>query len=145
MSVAGDSGTPLVRKLGIKADAEVALLGAPEGFEALLAPLPDGVKLAWTAGGRLDVIILFATELSDLRRRFGAAEAALDTDGGLWVAWPKRASKVPTDLNLQRIQEVAFEWGLVDNKSCAIDEVWSGLRFVVRLVDRPARRAAQTS
>ena len=145
MSVAGDSGTPLVRKLGIKAGAEVALLGAPEGFEGLLAPLPDGVKLARTAGGRLDVIVLFATELSDLRRRFGAAEAALDTDGGLWVAWPKRASKVPTDLNLQRIQEVAFEWGLVDNKGCAIDEVWTGLRFVVRLVDRPARQAARAT
>jgi Protein of unknown function (DUF3052) len=145
VTVAGYSGTPLVRKLGIKAGAEVALLGAPEDFEELLAPLPDGVKLARTADGRVDVIILFATELSDLRRRFGAAEAALDTDGGLWVAWPKRASKVPTDLNLQRIQEVAFEWGLVDNKSCAIDEVWSGLRFVVRLVDRPARRAARAT
>jgi hypothetical protein len=141
----GYSGTPLVRKLGIKAGAAVALLGAPEGFEELLAPLPDAVELTWTAGERHDVIIVFATELSDLRRRFGAAEAALDTDGGLWVAWPKRASKVPTDLNLQRIQEVAFGWGLVDNKSCAIDEVWSGLRFVVRLVDRPARRAARAT
>jgi hypothetical protein len=142
---AGYSGTPLVRKLGIKAGAEVALLKAPAGFEALLAPLPDRVRLRRTTRGRLDVIVLFATELSDLRRRFCAAEAALDTDGGLWVAWPKRASKVPTDLDLRRIQEVAFEWGLVDNKSCAIDEVWSGLRFVVRLVDRPARRAARAT
>ena len=142
---AGYSGKPLVRKLGIKAGAEVALLDAPAGFEQVLAPLPEGVRLRRTARGRLDVIVLFATELSALRRRFGAAEAALDTDGGLWIAWPKRASRLPTDLDLRRIQGVAFEWGLVDNKSCAIDEVWSGLRFVVRLVDRPARRAARAT
>jgi hypothetical protein len=142
---AGYSGTPLVRKLGIKAGAAVALLDAPAGFEELLAPLPEGVRLRRQARGPVDVIVLFATELAVLRRRFGAAEAALDTDGGLWVAWPKRASKVATDLDLRRIQQVAFEWGLVDNKSCAIDEVWSGLRFVVRLADRPGRRAAHAT
>jgi hypothetical protein len=138
---AGDSGTPLARKLGIKPESVVGLLDAPAGFEGLLAPLPGGVTLRRRARGRLDVIVLFATELAVLRRRFDAAEAALDTDGGLWVAWPKRAAKVATDLDFDWVQRLGLERGLVDNKICALDEMWSGLRFVVRVVDRPARRA----
>jgi hypothetical protein len=141
----GYSGTPLARKLGIRAEAVVGLLDAPAGFEDLLAPLPGGVRLRRQARGPLDVIVLFATELAVLRRRFDAAEAALDADGGLWVAWPKRAAKVATDLDFDRVQRLGLERGLVDNKSCAIDEVWSGLRFVVRLDDRPARRARRAT
>jgi hypothetical protein len=142
---AGYSGTPLARKLGIKPHAVVGLLAAPPGIEQLLAPLPDGVALRRRAQGRLDVIVVFATRWAALEGRFGQAVEALDTDGGLWVAWPKKASKVPTDLDFDRVQRLGLDAGLVDNKICAIDQVWTGLRFVVRLADRPARRAARQS
>jgi hypothetical protein len=138
----GYSGTPLPRKLGIKPEAVVALLGAPPGVEELLRPLPDGVTLRRRARGPLDVIVLFATTRSELERRFERAVGALDSDGGLWVAWPKKAAKLPTDLDFDFVQRLGLAAGLVDNKVCSIDQTWSGLRFVVRLADRPARRAA---
>ncbi|HEX8863055.1 MAG TPA: DUF3052 domain-containing protein [Actinomycetes bacterium] len=140
---AGPSGTPLARKLGIRPDAVVGLLAAPPGIEELLAPLPDGVAIRRRAQGRLDVIVLFATRRAALERRFGRAVEALEDDGGLWVAWPKKSSKVPTDLDFDEAQRLGLESGLVDNKICAIDQVWTALRFVVRLADRPARRAAR--
>jgi hypothetical protein len=142
-ATAGYSGTPLARKLGIKPHAVVGLLAAPPGIEELLAPLPDGVALRRRAQGRLDVILLFAARRVALEGRFDQAVEALDSDGGLWVAWPKKSSKVPTDLDFDRVQRLGLESGLVDNKICAIDQVWTALRFVVRLVDRPARRAAR--
>ena len=140
---AGYSGTPLARKLGIKPDAVVGLLAAPPGIEELLAPLPDGVAIQRRAQGRLDVIVLFATRRAALERRFGQAVEALTDDGGLWVAWPKKSSKVPTDLDFDGVQRLGLDSGLVDNKICAIDQVWTALRFVVRLADRPARQAAR--
>jgi hypothetical protein len=140
---AGWSGTPLARKLGIKPDAVVGLLAAPPGIEELLAPLPDGVAIRRRAQGRLDVIVLFATRRAALEGRFGQAVEALTDDGGLWVAWPKKSSKVPTDLDFDGVQRLGLGSGLVDNKICAIDQVWTALRFVVRLADRPARRAAR--
>lgn len=140
---AGSSGAPLARKLGIGPDAVVGLLAAPPGIEELLAPLPDGVAIRRRAQGRLDVIVLFATRRAALQSRFGQAVEALDTDGGLWVAWPKKSSKVPTDLDFDGVQRLGLGSGLVDNKICAIDQVWTALRFVVRLADRPARRAAR--
>ena len=140
---AGYSGTPLARKLGIKPDAVVGLLAAPPGVEELLAPLPDGVAIRRRAQGPLDVIVLFATRRAALEGRFGQAVEALTDDGGLWVAWPKKSSKVPTDLDFDGVQRLGLDSGLVDNKICAIDQVWTALRFVVRLVDRPARRAAR--
>lgn len=140
---AGSSGTPLARKLGIGPDAVIGLLAAPPGIEELLAPLPDGVAIRRRAQGRLDVIVLFATRRAALESRFGQAVEALDTDGGLWVAWPKKSSKVPTDLDFDGVQRLGLDSGLVDNKICAIDQVWTALRFVVRLADRPARRAAR--
>lgn len=140
---AGYSGTPLARKLGIKPDAVVGLLAAPPGVEELLAPLPDGVAIRRRAQGPLDVIVLFATRRAALEGRFGQAVEALTDDGGLWVAWPKKSSKVPTDLDFDRVQRLGLDSGLVDNKICAIDQVWTALRFVVRLADRPARRAAR--
>jgi hypothetical protein len=141
-ATAGYSGTPLPRKLGIKPEAVVGLLGAPPGVEELLRPLPDGVTLRRRAQGPLDVIVLFATTRAELGRRFDQAVAALDSDGGLWVAWPKKAARVPTDLDFDVVQRLGLAAGLVDNKICAIDRTWSGLRFVVRLADRPAHRAA---
>jgi len=140
---AGYSGTPLVRKLGIEPHAVVGLLAAPPGIEDLLEPLPDGVRVRHRAQGPLDVIVLFAVRRAALERRFDGAVEALDTDGGLWVAWPKKASKVPTDLDFDGVQRLGLASGLVDNKICAIDQVWTGVRFVVRLADRPARRAAR--
>jgi hypothetical protein len=142
---AGYSGTPLARKLGIKPDAVLGLLAAPPGIEDLLAPLPDGVTIRRRTRGRLDVVVLFADRRSVLQERFGQALEALDTDGGLWVAWPKKSSGVATDLDFDGVQRLGLDSGLVDNKVCAIDQVWTALRFVVRLADRPARRAARAT
>jgi hypothetical protein len=141
----GYSGTPLARKLGIKPDAVLGLLAAPPGIEDLLAPLPDGVTIRRRTRGRLDVVVLFADRRSVLQERFGQALEALDTDGGLWVAWPKKSSGVATDLDFDGVQRLGLDSGLVDNKVCAIDQVWTALRFVVRLADRPARRAARAT
>jgi hypothetical protein len=130
------SSTPLARKLGIKEGSRVALAGAPEGFEASLEPLPAGVRVARRARPPVDVAVLFATRRAELDRRFPTLVQALDPDGGLWVAWPKKAAKVETDLSFETVQGVGLEAGLVDNKSCSIDGVFQGLRFVYRLADR---------
>jgi hypothetical protein len=125
--------------LGIKAGSRLGLIDAPTGFERLLEPLPTGVVILRQAMAPLDVIVLFTTEMDELARRFAELAAALDPAGGLWIAWPKKASRVPTDLTESVIREIGLGAGLVDNKVCAISEVWSGLRFVLRLADR--RRA----
>jgi hypothetical protein len=132
----GYSGTPLPRKLGIKEGHRVAFPGAPAGFERILAPLPDGVSVRARARGPLDVIVLFTKRRAELERRFDALKGALDLAGGLWVAWPKRSSGVETDLTEDVVRDLALDRGLVDNKVCAIDETWSGLRLVYRLEDR---------
>ena len=136
---AGYSGTPLAKKLGIRPGARVALLGAPRGFEATLAGLPEDVAPKRRLGGEQDVIVLFLRARSELPK-LAAAAKALVPDGGLWVAWPKKASGVATDLDFDAVQRTGLALGLVDNKVCAIDEVFSGLRFVVRLADRPKKR-----
>jgi hypothetical protein len=133
----GYSGTPLNRKLGIKEGSRVALLQAPGGFDDELAPLPDGVRILRRLGPDLDVAVLFVTERRELERRFPAVAASITPSGGLWVAWPKRASKVPTDLTEDVLREVGLPQGLVDNKVCAVTDVWSGLRFVWRKENRP--------
>ena len=134
---AGYSGTPLPRKLGIKEGHRVAYLHAPPDFDELMWPMPEGVTITRRAAGTLDVLILFATRSADLRKRFIAAKKALAYDGGLWLAYPKKASGVDTDIDFTVAQTLGLDAGLVDNKSCAIDETWSGLRFVYRLADRP--------
>jgi hypothetical protein len=133
----GYSGTPLARKLGITDGSRVALLGAPEGFDKELAPLPAGVTVLRRLGNDIDVAVLFVTERRDLERRFPAVAKAIFPAGGFWVAWPKRASKVPTDLTEDVLREVGLPQGLVDNKVCAVTEIWSGLRFVWRKENRP--------
>jgi hypothetical protein len=136
---AGYSGTPLVRKLGIKVDARLGLIGAPEGFDETLGELPAGVDVRRRLGGRpFDVIVAFFDRRAELERRLARLAGALDPAGGLWLAWPKRASRVPTDLTDNVVRNLGLAAGLVDNKVCAIDEVWSGLRLVYRLRDRPA-------
>jgi hypothetical protein len=133
---AGYSGTPLARKLGIRPGADVALVAAPEGIDELLEPLPDSLRVRRRVGSEHDVVVVFTSKRGDLERRFLRLVSALATDGGLWVAWPKRASRVPTDLTENVVREVGLAYGLVDNKVCAIDDTWSGLRFVRRLRDR---------
>lgn len=135
--MAGYSGTPLAKKLGLKSGHRLALIEAPDGFERLLEGLPDGVTIARGGRAAADVIVLFCTRAADLARRFPAAAARLDPAGGLWVAWPKKSSGRATDLGENEIRALGLSAGLVDNKVCAVDDVWSGLRFVVRLADRP--------
>jgi hypothetical protein len=141
--MAGYSGTPLPRKLGIKPGGRVGTRNAPADFERTLGPLPDGAALRAIAVGRspgadrFDVIVCFAPTSQDLERDFAPAARRLSPAGGLWIAWPKKSSGVSTDVTEALVREVGLSLGLVDNKVCAIDEVWSGLRFVVRLADRP--------
>ena len=135
---AGYSGTPLPKKLGIKPNHRIALLNAPKGFETgTLGELPPGVSVRHRARGPLDVIVAFVRSRSELGRGLEAWRAALDPAGGLWIAWPKRSSGVDTDLAEGAVREAGLASGLVDNKVCAVDATWSGLRFVVRLADRP--------
>jgi hypothetical protein len=135
---AGYSGTPLVQKLGIKPYARLGLIAAPEDFDATLGAMPPGVRIRRRLGGEpFDVIVAFHTRQSALGRRLPALAEALDPAGGLWIAWPKRASSVPSDLTDVVVRDLGLAAGLVDNKVCAIDHVWSGLRLVVRLRDRP--------
>jgi hypothetical protein len=125
------SGQPLAQKLGIKPGSTVALVDAPDGAEALLVPLPDGVTLRRGNRGRRDMTIWFATSRRALERRFGAVAKAVG-EGTLWMAWPKGSSGVETDLSEDAIREVALPAGMVDTKVCAIDKTWSGLRLTRR-------------
>jgi hypothetical protein len=137
MTAAGYSGTPLPKKLGIKPGHRVLLLSAPEHFESrTLGELPEGVKVGRRLGGTADVIVSFHTERAELARRMPQLRGAMEPAAGLWIAWPKRASKMPTDLTENVVRELALENVLVDNKVAALDERWSGLRLVIRLRDR---------
>jgi hypothetical protein len=135
--VAGYSGTPLPKKLGIKPECRLGLVNAPPDFAATLGELPPGVSPAPLKRGPYDVIVLFARTSQELARALPAARERLDPAGGLWVAWPKKSSGVPTDVTEGEVRTLGLGTGLVDNKVCAIDDTWSGLRFVVRLKDRP--------
>jgi hypothetical protein len=135
MPTAGYSGTPLPRKLGIKAGSRVLIDGAPD--DLALEPLPDRATVHHRAAAReYDVIVAFCPDAARVLRRFVPLIARLETAGGLWIAWPKRSSGVPTDLNENRVRDIGLAAGLVDVKVCAIDQTWSGLRFVRRLADR---------
>jgi hypothetical protein len=141
--MAGYSGTPLAKKLGIKAGHTVGLFGAPEGFEATLEGLPEGVTLLRGPGraGRLDVMVCFFTWRADLEKSYAGLSGQLDPAGGLWIAWPKKSSGLQTDLTENILREVVLPSGMVDNKVCAVDKRWSGLRFVWRLENRPGGAA----
>jgi hypothetical protein len=135
--MAGYSGTPLPKKLCIGEGARVALVGAPPDFERVLGAMPDGAELVAPSRKGLDVVLLFARSREELARRFETCAARLRPDGSLWVAWPKKASGVATDLGEEYVRRHGLDAGLVDVKVCAVDETWSGLRFVYRLKDRP--------
>jgi hypothetical protein len=128
--VAGYSGTPLPKKLGIAAGTSVALLAAPPG---VIDDLPAGVNVKRQARGRADVVVAFFTDRRRLEGRIEAMAQMIYPAGGLWIAWPKRASGMATTVDENVVREVALPMGLVDNKVCAIDETWSGLRVVWRL------------
>ena len=137
--MAGYSGTPLPKKLCIKEGARVALVGAPADFEQVLGALPEGAGVVSPSRKGLDVVLLFARTRAELVRRFETCAGRIRPDGSLWVAWPKRASGVETDLAEGYVRQHGLDVGLVDVKVCAVDETWSGLRFVYRLRDRPRR------
>jgi hypothetical protein len=143
--MAGSSATPLPRKLGIVEGTRLALLAPPRGFQRALGPLPEGVEIRTQARGKIDVILFFATRRRELERRFPVMARALEPAGGLWVAWPKKASQVATDLTFEPVQEIGLACGLVDNKVCAIDDTWSSLRFVHRMEDRPSTNGSRRS
>ena len=140
---AGYSGTPLAKKLGIREGDRVALLNAPEGMRDALEPLPDRVRVTTSARGTLDVIVSFHDRRADLERRIPTLLKALDVDGGIWMAWPKKASGVPTDLTEDVQREIWLPLGLVDTKVCAIDATWSGLRLCWRRELRDDVRAGR--
>ena len=131
------SGTPIAAKLGVREGSRVLLAGAPPGFS--LGPLPAGVEVILRARPALDVAVLFVTREAELRRRFPSLAARLEPAGRLWVAWPKKASGLETDLTFGRVQGLGLGSGLVDNKSASITEAFQGLQFVIRLRDRPGR------
>lgn len=131
-ALAGYSGTPLAKKLGIESGSVVALLGAPSRFEETLGELPPDIRLKWRSAGVADRVLLFVRSQSDLRRRFTAAERCVADGGGLWIAWPKKASGVVSDLTQAVVRAHGLEAGLVDYKICSIDTTWSGLLFARR-------------
>jgi hypothetical protein len=139
MPSVGYSGTPLVQKLGIKEAHKVALIGSPPAFELGALPIGVAVQRGLVGKSLLDVLVVFVTKRSDLVARIAACRPRMRPAAGLWIAWPKRASGVATDVTEDTVREVALPTGLVDNKVCAIDEVWSGLRLVIRKALRPDR------
>jgi hypothetical protein len=128
----GYSGTPLAKKLGIGPDHRVWLAQAPANYKTLVAPLPDGVTFVSKATNTTDVAHVFATKRGVLEKTLRTLRNALKPDAAIWVSWPKKASKVPTDITEDVIRDVALPMGLVDIKVCAVDETWSGLKLVVR-------------
>ena len=134
--MAGYSGKPLVAKLGIKPDTRIAILRAPKGYDRVLGKLPPRVTRRPSIVGPLDFVQFFTNEKRELERRFAALARSLAPAGMLWISWPKQASGVATDLTEDVIRAIGLAHGLVDVKVAAVDEVWSGLKFVRRLKDR---------
>jgi hypothetical protein len=130
--MAGYSGTPLSQKLGIKPDCELLVVGAPDSYLSLLEPIPTGVQFATRFLKSTDIVHLFTTSKKELEAALKKYRAKLKPKGTIWVSWPKKAAKVETDITEDVIREVALPLGFVDIKVCAVDEVWSALKLVVR-------------
>ena len=135
--MAGYSGTPLVQKIGIKPGHRLVLRNHPLSFVKDLGKLPEGVATSDRASGKADVVVCFVERRATLEKDFPALAAKLEANGMLWIAWPKKTSGRLTDLNENLVRDTGLGFGLVDVKVCAIDETWSGLKFVIRLKDRP--------
>ena len=129
---AGYSGTPLAKKLGIRAGSRVHTIDAPPAYREWLAPLPDGVQFEAKPGAHTDIVHLFVTERTVLDGRLARLRKVLGPESMVWVSWTKKAAKVPTDITEDTIRELALPLGFVDIKVCAVDAVWSGLKLVVR-------------
>jgi hypothetical protein len=141
--MAGYSGTPLAQKLGIGAGARVLVIGEPAGFQAALGELPEGVERTSSLAGKrpFGVAVIFVEQRAKLSPAFARITPRMTSAGGVWIAWPKRTSKIATDVTEQVLRDVLLPTGWVDNKVCAIDERWSGLRFVLRKELRAGKAA----
>ena len=128
----GYSGTPLAKKLGFKPGQRVSAPGAPSNYRKLLAPLPDDIEFQARVSKATDVVHLFTTSKAELAKNLESWLKILGVDAAIWVSWPKKTSKVPTDITEDTIRAVALPMGLVDIKVCAVDETWSGLKLVLR-------------
>jgi hypothetical protein len=138
--MAGYSQTPLAKKLGIKPGSRLGFVNAPKGFKKELGTLPADVKISVGHLTKpLDLIILFTDSSRTLKIEFPMLAEKLSANGMLWIAWPKKSSGVPTDMSFDVVQQTGLQTGLVDVKICAVDEIWSGLKFVYRLKDRKSR------
>jgi hypothetical protein len=137
--MAGYSSTPLPKKLGIKENSRLAFVNAPAGFQDYLGPLPASAEVVKRLTKPLDLVLFFVTTERVLAKEFAKLADKLVTNGMIWIAWPKKSSGVTTDLSFERVQRIGLDAGLVDVKICAIDETWSGLKFVFRLRDRKSR------
>lgn len=140
-NMAGYSGTPLVKKLGIKEGSRIALVNPPKDFISQLKELPDHVQFIKSSAKSLDIILFFVLTERALAGDFAKFAARLAANGMIWIAWPKKSSGVATDLSFEHVQQIGLDAGLVDVKICAIDETWSGLKFVYRLKDRASRKS----
>ena len=130
--MAGYSGKALTARLGLKAGALLLVVNAPAGYRELLAPLPDGARIATRASGRADIVHHFATRRAELAAALSAYRKELDAATPIWVSWPKKTAKLPTDITENTIRDLALPLGYVDIKVCAVSDVWSGLKLVVR-------------
>jgi hypothetical protein len=140
-STAGYSGTPLIKKLGIKPGAKAVVINEPANYRKLLGKLPHGARLTNRLVANLDFVHFFATRRSELQKQLNLLRAKLSDSGTLWVSWPKKSAGVPTDVTEDIIRDVALPLGLVDTKVCAVDEIWSGLKLMIRRENRSSARA----
>jgi len=134
--MAGYSGTPLAKKLGIKGGCNIFLSDAPSNYLELLGPLPEGVKMVSQIASDTDIVHIFSSDKRLLSKTLVDCLKKMRSDGAVWISWPKKSSKVPTDITEDTIREVALPLGLVDIKVCAVNEVWSGLKLVIRKKNR---------
>lgn len=130
--MAGYSGTPLAKKLGIKAESVLVVIGAPDGYAACLEPLPPGVKVSRELSAAVGIVHLFTTKRSELERHLTRLRSGPNPDVSVWISWPKKSSKVPTEISEDTIREIARPLGFIDVKVCAVTEIWSGLKLVIR-------------
>lgn len=135
--MAGYSGTPLVKKLGVKEGFKIHAINAPAGYRLLLSPLPAAVQITSAANSTTNLVHVFATQRKRLARVLGVLRKQLAPDAAIWVSWPKQASKVATDITENTIRELALPLGFVDIKVCAVTDIWSGLKLVLRQKLRP--------
>ena len=131
-AVAGYSGTPLAKKLGIKEQAKVVAVDAPANYRKLLEPLPGSVRFSSSVDETVDIVHVFSVKRASLSRALASYRKKLDASAAVWVSWPKKSARVPTDITEDVVRELALPLGFVDIKVCAIDDVWSGLKLVVR-------------